>query len=222
MGAAHGIAGVAGVSMTPEVEGVFLLDSEDEIEWFAQMGIEQGHESLDVWEVSLPVGAGVAESDEGYSYFPGPIPPEGIRLHIKDWVPRDPARVAGDLFHGIYYGDGSLKPDLLTENVVVIDIDGERRQGLDAVAEWARSRAHGSPPPPEPRSGPDGRFVIEISNDGGFSIEGLDDDRCLVSPAADGDFWTVVYVLDNLVTEVREFRSRVEALSGSDPPMAEA
>jgi hypothetical protein len=125
-------------------------------------------------------------------------------------------------FTGSTTATGASRPDLLTEDVVVIDVEGVRRQGLDPVGEWARSRAHGPPPPHEPRPGPDGRFVIEISNDGGFSIEGLNDDRYLVSPAADGGFWTVVCVLDNLVTEVREFRSRVEALSGSDPPMAEA
>ena len=213
MGATHGIAGVAGVSMTPEVEGIFLLDSEDEIEWFAHMGLEAGHGSVDVWEVSLPADPNFVESEEGYAYIREPIPPYAIRLHIEGWVDRDPGSVAGDLFHDIYCGDGSVNPDLFTEKVTLIEKDGERRQGPDALAEWARSRSHGSPPRPTKRS--DGPDVQVISNEGGFTTQGLDEGRCLVSPAAEGDFWTVVSVRDNRVSEVREFGTEAEALSNS-------
>jgi hypothetical protein len=213
MGATHGIAGVAGVSLSPEVEGIFLLDSEDEIAWFAQMGLEQGHETMDVWQVSLPEDVELHGSDEGYQYVSAPITPDAIRLHIKDWVERDPSNVAGDLFHEIFYGEGGIDPTLLTEKVVVKDIDGNRTQGAHAVMEWAVRRAHGSPSPPEP--GPDGNVVFELGGEGGFTIEGLDDDRRLISPSTDRDFWTVVRVQNNRVAEIHEYRTRGEAFRGA-------
>jgi hypothetical protein len=88
MGAAHGIAGVPGASLAPEVEGIFLLESEDELEWFAQIGIGQGHQSVDVWEASLPDDAELIETDSGYSYWPTPIPSSAIRLVRADWTPK--------------------------------------------------------------------------------------------------------------------------------------
>jgi hypothetical protein len=214
MGATHGIAGVAGVSLRPEVNGIFLLDSEDEVEWFAHMGLEQGHEAVDVWEVSLADDTQFEESDEGYHLVAKPIPPEAIRLHTANWTSRDPANVADDLFHEIYYGEGDLKSETLSDNAVVFDADGREHRGPDAIASWARSRAHGPPPVPEPRA--DGKIVFEISSDsGGYTIEGLDADRCLLSPPTDTDFWTVALVQDNRVIEVREYRSRDEALSAA-------
>jgi hypothetical protein len=220
MGATHGIAGFPGARTTPEVEGIFLVDSEFEIEWFAHMGLESGHESIDVWEVSL-VDPDLVKSDEGYPFVTQAIPPESIRLHTADWRSRDPARVTGDFFHAIYYGDGTLDPELLTEDAIVIDVEGRRHQGLQELSHWARGRAHG--PPPGPKTLEDGTVVYELGGEGGYSIEGLGDGLCLVSPPAKDDFWAVVRIADNRVAEVREFKSRRQALAAKHwtPPLDE-
>jgi hypothetical protein len=210
MGATHGIAGFPGARTTPEVEGIFLVGSEDEVEWFAHMGLEAGHESIDVWEVSLP-NPDFLESDEGYGFVTQPIPPESLRLHTRDWRSRDPARVAGEFFHAIYYGDGTLDPVLLAEDAIVMDVEGRRHQGLQGLAEWARSRAHG--PPPGPKRRRDGTVVYELGGEGGYTIEGIGDGECLVSPPTEGDFWAVVRIADNRIAMVREFKSRRQALS---------
>jgi hypothetical protein len=197
--------------MTPEVEGIFLVDSEDEVEWFAHMGLEAGHESVDVWELSLPDDAEFLESDEGYPYVTQSIPPDSIRLHTADWTSRDPSRVAGDFFRAIYYGDGTLDAALVAEDALLIDVDGRARQGLSQLTEWARSRAHGPPPRPETRA--DGVIELQVIGGDGFSIEGLAGERALVSPPRDEGFWAIVRVRDNRVVEVREFKTRGEALA---------
>jgi hypothetical protein len=208
MGIARGIAG----SRQPEAEGIFLVHDEFNVEWFAHMGLEAEHESLDVWAVTLPDDPAIDPETE-YPLVTEPIPPEAIRLHTPDWTTRDPARVAGDLFHEIYYGDGTDLKGLVGEDVILVDADGQERRGYTAAASWARSRAHGKPAPPRPQQRPDGTFVIEMQTIGdGFSIEGLSDGRCVVSPAVDEDYWTLVRVNGNKVVELREFRDRDEAV----------
>jgi hypothetical protein len=209
MGLAPGIAG----SRQPEEDGIFLVNDEFSVEWFAHMGLEGEHESVDVWAVTLTDDPEIDEETE-YPLIAKPIPPEAIRLHTAAWTSRDPGAVAGDLFHEIYSGDGDDLKDLIREDVVLVDVEGQEHRGRAGVSEWARSRAHGQPAPPQPEQRRDGTVVIELQTigTGGFAIEGLTGGRCLVSPEADGDFWTLVKVEDNQVVDIREFRERDEAL----------
>jgi hypothetical protein len=88
MEAAHGVAGI--VDLRPhraEVEGIYLCEGDFEVDWFAEMAIGQGHPAVDVWEVSLPDGADLVESDNGYRYYPEPIARTAIRLVKQDWSP---------------------------------------------------------------------------------------------------------------------------------------
>jgi hypothetical protein len=212
MGAAPGIAG----SRRPEQEGIFLVHDEWNVEWFAHMGLEGEHKSLDVWAVTLPDDPEI-DAETEYPLVAKPIPTEAIRLHTADWTTRDPGAVAGDLFEEIYSGDGHNLRDLVREDVRLTDIEGLEHQGPDAVTAWARSRAHGKPPPAQPEQLPDGTFVIELQTigEGGFTIEGLTDGQCLVSPQSDGDYWTLVQVEDNQVVDICEFRERDEALEAA-------
>jgi hypothetical protein len=89
MGTVHGVAGVPGLSVSPEAPGIFLCRDDFEVRWFADMAISAGHESVDVWEVSVPSEASFVEADDGsgYEYYPEPIPPDAIRLVRSDWSP---------------------------------------------------------------------------------------------------------------------------------------
>jgi hypothetical protein len=210
MGAAPGIAG----SRSPEEEGVFLAIDDWDVKWFAEMGLEAGHESVDVWVVNLPDG--LEPSDEAdYPLLSRPIPPEAVSLHKENWTARDPASVVGDLFHCLYYGDGDISPSILSDRVVLVDAAGRRVEGKSAVIQWAKKRAHGGPPTPRPRA--DGSRVIAITNETGYTIEGLDDDRVLVSPQTRADCWSVVHVGDNEVTEIQEFPTRSAAIGEPSP-----
>lgn len=92
MGVTHGVAGVPGFSLSPEVSGIFLCRDEWEVAWFGEMATSQGHGSLDVWEVELPADAPLIEHDEsGYEYCPQPIAPSAIRLVRPDWSPEAPS-----------------------------------------------------------------------------------------------------------------------------------
>jgi hypothetical protein len=181
------------------------------------MGLEGEHKSLDVWAVTLPDDPEIDFETE-YPLVAKPIPTEAIRLHTADWTTRDPGAVAGDLFEEIYSGDGHDLKALIREDVRLTDIEGLEHQGPDAVTAWARRRAHGKPPPPQPEQLPDGTFVIELQTigQGGFTIEGLADGKCLVSPQRDDDYWTLVHVEDNQVVGICEFRERDEALEAAD------
>jgi hypothetical protein len=199
MGAAPGIAGSRG----PEEQGIFLVTDAWDVEWFAQMGLEAGHASIDVWRVSLPSNMELSNGAE-YPLITEPIPPEAIALHQKDWTARDPGAVIWDLFHAIYYGDGSLDAELVGEEVLLVEVDGARHQGFQALETWARERAHGQPA--RPKSGPERQV---IGGEAGYTIEGIDDgdDRRLVSSPAEKDYWMLVLVEESQVVEVREFRS---------------
>ena len=205
MGVAPGIAG----SPTPEEEGTFLVTDEWHVEWFAHMGLEAGHASVDVWAVTLPGESQPADEAE-YPIVAEAIPPEALKLHRQDWTAREPSAVAGELFGEIYYGDGDAEPGTFAVDVVLLDDEGQEHRGVDALRRWVKRRAHGAPPPPEPKRMPDGTLLIEttISSETGFTLEGIDDERCLVSPLTEVDRWTVVRVVENLITEVREFRTR--------------
>jgi len=90
MGATHGVAGVPGASVRSEAPGIFLCqDDWSEVEWFADMAISAGHDSVDVWEVSLPSEAKFVEYDgsPGYEYYPRPIPRNAITLVRSNWSP---------------------------------------------------------------------------------------------------------------------------------------
>jgi hypothetical protein len=91
MGATHGVAGVEGVSSTPEAPGIFLCEDDwGEVEWFAEMAVGQGHAAVDVWEVELPNDAEFVQYDgsPGYSFHPRPIPRTAVRLIRADWAPK--------------------------------------------------------------------------------------------------------------------------------------
>jgi hypothetical protein len=209
MGVARGIAG----STQPEEEGIFLVHDEFSVEWFAHMGLEGEHVSVDVWAVTLPDGLETNAETE-YPLVAKPIPREAIRLQTADWTTRDPGAVAGDLFHEIYSGDGHNLANVIRKDVVLIDVDGQEHRGYAAVSRWARGRAHGKPAPPQPEQRSDGSFAIELQTIGvgGFTIEGLTNGTCLVSPESDADYWTLVHVEDNQVVNLREFRERDEGL----------
>ena len=82
MAAAPGIAG----SQRPEKEGCFLCHSRSRdvgsVDSFIYMNNTGG--AVDVWAVDGIDEAMLVESQEGYSYFPGRIPPSALILLERD------------------------------------------------------------------------------------------------------------------------------------------
>jgi len=78
MGSALGIAG----SDVPEIEGCFLCETPNDVDWFADMMNNTGG-TVDVWEVDV-TGLDLVEAPEGYRYYPGTIPPSRLRLVEAD------------------------------------------------------------------------------------------------------------------------------------------
>jgi hypothetical protein len=74
MGVARGIAG----SDRPEIEGVFLCQSEFDVEFFLRFDATKL--PLDVWAVEGVDDADLVESMEGFLYLPAPIPPTRVTL----------------------------------------------------------------------------------------------------------------------------------------------
>lgn len=75
MGAAPGIAG----SNSPEVDGIFLDELPD---FFVRMNNTGG--PVDVWGVDGIDRAALVESEAGFCYFPGVIPPDRLTLLDTD------------------------------------------------------------------------------------------------------------------------------------------
>ena len=96
MGAATGIAG----STQPEQEGVFLCESEWEVEWFSRMWATHaslGYSDrgpLDVWAVDDVDEDDLVLSPEGYKYLPGVVSPTQLTLLRRD-VGADPFPTLG-------------------------------------------------------------------------------------------------------------------------------
>lgn len=78
MAAAPGIAG----SRRPEVEGCFLALNEFEAEWFARQ-INNTGGPVDTWLVSGVDPSELVEDRNGHVYYPRPIPPSMLTLHIR-------------------------------------------------------------------------------------------------------------------------------------------
>jgi hypothetical protein len=83
MGAAGGIAG--GPSMGPELEGVFLCDYLNSVEFFVGFG---GHPAVDVWEVDVR-GLPVEHPDDSWPFVRASIGRERLRL-VRTDVPPPP------------------------------------------------------------------------------------------------------------------------------------
>ena len=90
MEAATGVAG----STRPEQDGVFLCESEWEVEWFLRMrattvlvgrgGRTSDTTTSDVWAVDDVDADDLVVSPEGYKYLPGVIQPDQITLLRRD------------------------------------------------------------------------------------------------------------------------------------------
>lgn len=80
MGAAPGIAG----STRPEQDGCFLATDEWTADYFVAMNNTGG--PVDVWEVEIDE-VELAESGEGYLYFPGTVDRTRLRLARQDLPP---------------------------------------------------------------------------------------------------------------------------------------
>lgn len=87
MGMELGIAGAT----EPEVDGVFLNESLDGAWYFATFADHPSPRLVDIWEVSGVSVDELVKAPEGYSYYPGRIPAENLRLHERDLDPADAA-----------------------------------------------------------------------------------------------------------------------------------
>lgn len=88
MGSAQTVAG----GEAPELDGIWLCETEWEVEYFAGMASSVGIEAVDVWEVTLPPGGELIEDEAGYRYYPEPVPIERLRLIRRDWSVPSPFR----------------------------------------------------------------------------------------------------------------------------------
>jgi hypothetical protein len=79
--------GVAGNRAPAEDEGVYICDSWDEVEYFAEMAQSVGIDSLDVWEFFLSPTETITEDGTGYRFLPHPVPPERLRRVRGRWSP---------------------------------------------------------------------------------------------------------------------------------------
>ena len=76
--------GIAG-SRTPEQDGCFLCEGEDEAEWLVSMNNTGG--PVDVWAVDGVDEQELVESPEGYFYSPRAIAPDRVTLLRTDIPP---------------------------------------------------------------------------------------------------------------------------------------
>jgi hypothetical protein len=80
MGAARGIAG----SYSPEVDGCFLADGEEEADWFVRLNNTGGE--VDVWAVDNIDPSQLVGNGTGYEYLPGPIARQWLTL-VRSGLP---------------------------------------------------------------------------------------------------------------------------------------
>jgi hypothetical protein len=78
MAAAPGIAG----SPHPEVDGCFLCEALEDVNWFADVVNNTGG-PVDVWEVNAN-GLDLVEGPDRYKYYRGTIPANRLRLIEMD------------------------------------------------------------------------------------------------------------------------------------------
>ena len=83
MGAAPGIAG----SRAPEAEGVFVVGSLLDADWFVQMNNTGG--PVDVWRVDGVPPHELTESGTGFLYVPRTVPASRVTLVRTDLPPQD-------------------------------------------------------------------------------------------------------------------------------------
>lgn len=82
----HGIAASPRMPVEPEAEGIFLLRSLEEVEFYLRFF--DHHPLLDVWEVNVR-GLGVYDVAEEWPICPTPISSDRLRLVRQD-VPAPP------------------------------------------------------------------------------------------------------------------------------------
>ena len=79
MGATGGIA-TGAIVRGPEVDGIFLCGSEDDVDFFVDF---RSHPTLDVWEADV-TGLRLEPGPDGWIVCPAPIPPDRLRLARAD------------------------------------------------------------------------------------------------------------------------------------------